>query len=68
MKVPIDSNKFFINGIMEEILNNLQTINDLRVLSRTSVEQFINTTKSIPEIARELGVNYIVEGSGQKVW
>ncbi len=57
----------FINGIMEEVLNNLQTIKDFRVLSRTSVEQFRNTTKSIPEIARELEVNYIVEGSGQKI-
>ena len=58
---------YFINGIMDEILNNLQTIKELRVLGRTSVEQFRNnTTKTIPEIARELGVNYIVEGSGQK--
>ncbi len=59
-------NTYFINGIMEEILNNLQTIKDLRVISRTSVEQYRNPVKSIPEIARELDVNYIVEGSGQK--
>jgi TolB-like protein len=51
---------------MEEILTNLQTVKDLRVISRTSVEQYRNQTKSIHEIARELGVNYIVEGSGQK--
>ena len=51
---------------MEEILNNLQKIKDLRVISRTSVEQYRNQTKPIPEIAKELGVNYIVEGSGQK--
>jgi tetratricopeptide (TPR) repeat protein len=51
---------------MDEILNNLQKIKDLRVISRTSVEQFRNTPKSIPEIAKELGVNYVVEGSGQK--
>jgi adenylate cyclase len=63
---PIDSNKYFINGILEDILNNLQTIKDLRVISRTSAEKYRNTTKSIPEIAKELGVNYIVEGSGQK--
>jgi TolB-like protein len=63
---PVDSNRYFINGIMEEVLNNLQRIKDLRVISRTSVEQFRNTPKSIPEIAKELGVNYIVEGSGQK--
>ena len=53
---------------MEEILNNLQKISDFsRVLSRNSVEQFRNNTaKSIPEIAKKLNVNYIVEGSGQK--
>jgi TolB-like protein/Tfp pilus assembly protein PilF len=60
-------NTSFINGIMDEVLINLQTIKDLRVPGRTSVEQYRNNaTKSIPEIARELGVNYIVEGSGQK--
>jgi len=63
---PDEENTFFINGIMEEVLNNLQKIKDLRVISRTSVEQYRNQTKPIPEIARELGVNYIVEGSGQK--
>jgi hypothetical protein len=52
---------------MEEVLNNLQKIKEFRVLSRNSVEQFRNnTTKSTPEIAKALGVNYFVEGSGQK--
>jgi TolB-like protein len=63
---PSDSNKYFINGVMEKVLNNLQMVKELRVLSRTDVEQYRNTTKSIPDIAKELGVNYIVEGSGQK--
>jgi TolB-like protein/Tfp pilus assembly protein PilF len=64
---PVDSNKYFINGIMEELLNNLQAIGDFRVLSRTSTEKFKGPEKpTIPEIAKELGVNYIVEGSGQK--
>ncbi len=61
-----EENTYFINGILEEILTNLQFINELRVLSRTSAEQYRNQAKSIPEIARELGVNYIVERSGQK--
>jgi len=61
-----EENTYFINGLMEEILNNLQKIKDLRVISRTSVEQYRNQTKTIPEIAKELGVNYIVEGSAQK--
>jgi TolB-like protein len=65
---PNDSTTYFLNGVMEEILNNLQKISDFsRVLSRNSVEQFRNnTTKSTPEIAKKLNVNYIVEGSGQK--
>ena len=64
---PDEENTYFINGIMDEILVNLQTIKELRVISRTSVEKYRDSDKSsIPEIARELGVNYIVEGSGQK--
>ena len=63
---PSDTNTYFINGLMEKILNNLQMVKELRVISRTSVEQYRNTTKTIPEIAVEQGVNYIVEGSGQK--
>jgi TolB-like protein len=63
---PDQENTYFINGVMEEILNNLQKIKDLRVISRTSVEQYREMKKPIKEIAQELGVNYIVEGSGQK--
>jgi len=61
-------NVYFINGVMEAILDNLSKIKDLEVHPRTSVEQYRNNkTKTIPQIARELGVNYIIEGSGQKV-
>ncbi len=63
---PDQENTYFINGVMEEILNNLQRIKDLRVISRTSAERYRGQNKSISEIAEELGVNYIVEGSGQK--
>ncbi len=64
---PVDSNKYFINGIMEEVLNNLQLIGDFRVLSRTSTSRYKGPDKSsISDIAKDLGVNYIVEGSGQK--
>jgi eukaryotic-like serine/threonine-protein kinase len=63
---PDQENTYFINGVMEEILNNLQRIKDLRVISRTSVEKFRGQNKSISEIAEELGVNYIIEGSAQK--
>ncbi|MCD4676917.1 MAG: helix-turn-helix domain-containing protein, partial [Desulfobacula sp.] len=61
------ANVHIINGLMESILNNLQKIEDLRVISRTSVEKYRNTSKTIPEIAEELNVNYFVEGSGQKI-
>ncbi|MDP2087919.1 MAG: helix-turn-helix domain-containing protein [Flavobacteriaceae bacterium] len=61
-------NVYFINGVMEAILDNLSKIEDLEVRPRTSVEQYrSNKTKMIPQIARELGVNYIIEGSGQKI-
>jgi TolB-like protein len=64
---PDTTNAYFINGIMERITTNLQMIKDFRVIGRTSVEQYRNNkTKSIPEIAKELGVNYIIEGSGQR--
>jgi TolB-like protein len=63
---PNDTNTYFINGLMEDVLNHLQMIKDLRVISRTSVEQYRNATKSVPQIAKEQNVNYIVEGSGQK--
>ncbi|MBX2875191.1 MAG: helix-turn-helix domain-containing protein [Saprospiraceae bacterium] len=61
------SNMYFINGLMEATLNNLQRIEDLRVISRTSVEKYRGKEQSIPEIAEQLKVNYFVEGSGQKI-
>jgi len=63
---PDQENTYFINGVMEEILNKLQKIKSLRVTSRTSVEQYRERKKPVREIAEELGVNYIVEGSAQK--
>lgn len=61
------TNVYFVNGMMESILNNLQKIEDIRVISRTSVEQYRNMKMSTPEIAVDLGVDYILEGSGQKL-
>ena len=61
------ANVYIVNGLMESVLNNLQKIEYLRVISRTSVEKFRNNPKTIPEIAKELNVAYIVEGSGQKI-
>lgn len=61
------TNVYFINGLMESTLINLQMIEDFRVVSRTSSEKYSNNKRSIPEIAKELNVNYVVEGSGQRV-
>lgn len=61
------SNVYFVNGLMESTLSKLQKINDLKVISRTTSEKYRQSDKSIPEIAKELEVNYLVEGSGQKV-
>lgn len=60
------ANQDFIDGVMEEILTNLSRVHDLRVISRTSVEQFRESTESAIEIGKKLDVEYIVEGSGQK--
>ncbi len=43
---------------MESTLNSLQQIKDLKVISRTSSEKYRNTGKTIPEMGRELNVNY----------
>ncbi|HVU16009.1 MAG TPA: TIR domain-containing protein [Candidatus Didemnitutus sp.] len=58
-----DANAFFADGVHEDLLTNLSFIRDLRVVSRTSVMQYRGTTKSIRQIAQELGVAYILEGS-----
>jgi TolB-like protein len=57
---------YFSNGIMEEILTHLFKIGDLRVTSRTSVMGYKGTTKKVAEIAKELNVAHILEGSVQK--
>jgi TolB-like protein/Tfp pilus assembly protein PilF len=56
-------NEFFTDGIQEDILTNLALVHEIRVVSRTSVMQYRGTKKSIGQIAAELGVEYILEGS-----
>jgi TolB-like protein/cytochrome c-type biogenesis protein CcmH/NrfG len=58
-----DTNAFFADGIHEDVLTNLAFIRDVRVVSRTSVMQYRNTTKPISQIAQELKVTYVLEGS-----
>ena len=61
------TNVYIINGLMESILNHLQKIEGLRVISRTSVEKYRSHPKTVTEIAQELNIKYVVEGSGQKI-
>jgi TolB-like protein/Flp pilus assembly protein TadD/phage shock protein PspC (stress-responsive transcriptional regulator) len=55
--------EYFSDGVTEDILTQLSKIEKLKVVSRTSVMQYKNTTKSVREIAKELGVETILEGS-----
>jgi TolB-like protein/DNA-binding winged helix-turn-helix (wHTH) protein len=55
--------QYLADGITEELIGRLAGIRDLRVISRTSVMRFKNTQLSVPEIARILGVDAVVEGS-----
>ncbi len=57
--------QYFSDGIMEAILNNLTKIEELKVISRTSVMQYRNTEKTSPKIGEELGVAYLLEGGVQ---
>src|SRR5437660_3394642 len=60
------ANVYFADGIQEEILTRLSRIRDLRVISRTSTQRFKNTAEQIPDIAKQLGVATILEGSVRK--
>jgi TolB-like protein len=60
------ANVYFADGIQEEVLSRLSRIRDLKVISRTSTQQFRNATGRIPEIAKQLGVATILEGSVRK--
>ena len=57
--------EYFADGITENIVMQLAALSQLRVISRTSVMRYKKTTKSAPEIAEELGVKFILEGSAQ---
>ena len=59
--------EYFSDGMMEEILDRLFKIGDLKVISRTSSMRYKNTDKSIKEIAGELGVASILEGSVRRI-
>jgi adenylate cyclase len=60
------ANVYFADGIQEEILTRLSRIRDLKVISRTSTQRFKNTAEQLPDIAKQLGVATILEGSVRK--
>jgi len=60
------ANAYLADGIQDEILTRLSKIADLKVISRTSTQHYKSAPENLPEIARQLGVAHILEGSVQK--
>src|SRR6266849_7741135 len=59
-------NAYFCEGVQDEILTRLAKVADLKVISRMSTQHFKSTPENLPQIAKQLGVAHIVEGSVQK--
>jgi adenylate cyclase len=59
-------NAYFCEGVQDEILTRLAKVADLKVISRTSTQHFRSTPDNLPQIAKQLGVAHILEGSVQK--
>src|SRR5438477_5639647 len=59
-------NAYFVEGIQDEILTRLSKIANLKVISRTSTQHYKSAPENLPEIAKQLGVAHILEGSVQK--
>ncbi|HEX7063309.1 MAG TPA: hypothetical protein VF200_15155 [Woeseiaceae bacterium] len=70
--LPFDSlgsdgeNRSFVDGIHDDLLNRLASIQSLKVISRTSVMEYRDTTRNVREIGEELGVESLLEGSVQR--
>ncbi|MFL6516106.1 MAG: tetratricopeptide repeat protein [Chthoniobacterales bacterium] len=60
------ANAYFAEGVQDEILTRLAKVADLKVISRTSTQRFKSAPSDLREIAKQLGVMHIVEGSVQK--
>ena len=60
------SNAYFADGVQDEILTRLAKISDLKVISRTSTQHYKSAPQNLREIAKQLSVAYVVEGSVQK--
>jgi TolB-like protein/tetratricopeptide (TPR) repeat protein len=61
------ANSYFVDGIQDEVITRLAKIGELRVISRTSTQRYKARTTNLTEIARELGVSHLVEGTVQRV-
>ena len=61
-----EEDQFFTDGIHDDLLTTIARIGSMKVISRTSVMEYKNTTKKLPEIAKELGVANILEGGIQR--
>jgi TolB-like protein/lipoprotein NlpI len=61
-----EEDEFFTEGIHDDLLTTMANIGSMKVISRTSVLEYKDTTKKIPEIARELGVANVLEGGVQR--
>ena len=59
-------NAFFAEGVQDEILTRLAKVADLKVIARTSTQRFKSAPVDLPEIAKQLGVANVLEGSVQK--
>src|SRR6266498_1432609 len=59
-------NAYFCEGVQDEILTRLAKVSDLKVVSRTSTQHFKSSPDNLPQIAKQLGVMHILEGSVQK--
>jgi TolB-like protein/Tfp pilus assembly protein PilF len=60
-------NAYFAEGVQDEILTRLAKVADLKVIARTSTQRFKSAPENLPDIAKQLGVANILEGSVQKV-
>src|SRR5206468_5629148 len=61
-----EANAYFAQGIQDEILTRLSKIADLKVISRTSTQHYKSAPENLTEIAKQLGVAHVLEGSVQK--
>ena len=62
----LDEDDFFVDGVHDDLLTLLSKLGDMKVISRTSVEKFRDTSLGIPELASQLGVATVLEGAVQR--